>query len=51
MRKTRIKWLKQKFVAIYASACEEAKGEGIEILSQSMAWRIFKKSYLAHRHG
>lgn len=51
MRKVRVKWLREKFNAIYASACEEAKAQEIEILSRGMAWRIFKKLYISHRHG
>lgn len=54
MRKIRVKWLKEKFLAIYASASEEAKQQGYDLLVElprATAWRIFKKQYLANRHG
>jgi hypothetical protein len=54
MRKSRVRVLRKLFLAMYASAEEEATEKGIEIekhLPMSTAWRIFKKQYLKHRNA
>jgi hypothetical protein len=51
MRQVRVKQLRKFFVDMYASACEEAKTAGEDIIPQAMAWRIFKKMYLKQPHG